>query len=329
MIKISKTITLVIAIIAISSCKKDPKGASMNTYPSLAYFFAQYAPVMQTYTISGTTGGSFTSPQGTTVVIPANAFSDPSGAPVLGNVTIHFKDIYKKSDMLFAGMPTMMYNKRPLKSGGEFFIKATANSLALTLTPGKKITINQPVSLTGGIDPPNPQLPFVFNDSIPLGFTPGGPIGPAGPGGFASGWILSPADSVITSANNYIFSLYQFSMPADSGTWCNSDNNSYFSAYPQTTLTLIPDEPISEYHTSVYLIFTNISSMVHVYDNGTNFPYQYAPQGLQCTIVAVGTKEGKLYSSFIPVSIGPNHSQHFSMHLTNSAEFADQLDALN
>src|ERR1017187_3980285 len=124
--KTSKSLILLIAITAIVSCKKDTKSSTTtptptpaaDNYSSVNAFFSKNGVAMQTYTINGTTGGSFTSPQGTTVTIPANAFLTQASVPVTGNVTIQFKDIYKKSDMLLSNMPTMMQSGAPLKSGG-------------------------------------------------------------------------------------------------------------------------------------------------------------------------------------------------------------------
>jgi hypothetical protein len=69
--------------------------------------------------------------------------------------------------------------------------------------------------------------------------------------------------------------------------------------------------------------------MVHVYKEGTAFKYNYAPQGSQCTMVAVGVKDGKLYSSFRPVSITGNLTMDFALSETTIDDFKTQLNALN
>jgi len=68
--------------------------------------------------------------------------------------------------------------------------------------------------------------------------------------------------------------------------------------------------------------------MVHVYGNGTDFPYYYAPQGFECTLVAVGLKGGKLYSSFVPISINSNQTVPFSLSETTTDIFKAQLKAV-
>lgn len=317
--KNTKGLLFIFLIIAIVSCKKDTKITTTNpltsseNYSSVKDFFSKNNVAMQTYTVNGATGGSFISPQGTTVTIPANAFLTKSSIPVIGLVTIQFKDIYKKSDMLFSNMPTMTLSGSPLKSGGEFFIKAIQNNSALLLASGKKISISQPASLTGGLDTLNIQQPFIGQQDSLSGYL----------------WGQTSLDSIKYAASNYIYGLYKFNTPVDSGSWCNSDNASYFSAYAQTTLTLIPSESINTYNTAVFLVFKNISSMIHVYNIGASFPYSFAPQGLQCTLVAVGVKNGTLYSSFVPITISANQSISFSLNTTTTSDFVSQVQALN
>jgi hypothetical protein len=70
--------------------------------------------------------------------------------------------------------------------------------------------------------------------------------------------------------------------------------------------------------------------MVHVYyDSYSGFPYNYAPQGLPCTLVALGVKNGTLYSSFVPITITANETVSFTLSKTNTNEFKNQLKALD
>jgi len=327
--KTSKSFIFIIAAAIIISCKKNETtnfGASPSTnYTSVQDFLSKNAPAMQTYTLNATTGGSFTSPQGTKVTIPANAFVSQAGMPVIGIVTIQFKDLYKKSDMLLADMPTMMNNGAPLKSGGEFFIKVLSNNTVVDLATGKKITVSQPTALTGGAD--SAQQAFVGRDTMVCNG-----VNPAGGGncGIAAFWVPTHIDTVTEFAQNYVFNLYQFKSPVDSGTWSNSDNPSFFSAYTQTPLTIVPQDNINDYGTNVFLVFKNFASMVHVYNTVSNsFPYNYAPQGLQCTVVALGIKGGKIYSAFVPITISANQVVHFTLSETTTSAFTAQLQTYN
>ena len=94
-------------------------------------------------------------------------------------------------------------------------------------------------------------------------------------------------------------------------------------------LTLNPLFNSNSFSTDVYLIFNNVNAMVHVYKQGTAFVYNFAPQGSQCTMVAVGVKEGKLYSSFRPVNITGNLNMDFALTETTLDVFKAQMNALN
>ena len=302
----------IILIVSFISCKNDHFSITDN-YSSVTDFFEKNSVPVSTYIVEAGSGGSFTTAQGSTVIIPANAFVFASNTTVTGKVTIQFKDIYKKSDMLLSNMPAETTYGYPLKSGGEFFIKALSNNSAVDLASGKKITVTQPTKLSGGLDTLNKQIPFVMvNDSV------------------GRGWETTPADSIINSTQSYVFKLYQFGSPVDSGTWCNSDNTSYFSAYTLTNLILHPNDSVNEYATTVFLVFSKLSSMVHVYyDFYSAFPYSYAPQGLSCTLVALGVKNGTLYSSFVPITKTANETVSFTLSKTNTNDFKNQLKALD
>jgi hypothetical protein len=306
-----------LSLLCLAACKKDLTdrdfvSTPIDNYSSLSNFYAANEVHIQLFLIDAVAGGSFTTPQGTVVNVPANAFVTQSNQPVAGVVTIQFKDIYKKSDMLLSDMPTMMSYGVPLKSGGEFFIKALSGNSAVEMAPGKKIVIQQPVNNTGILD--TAMLPFAnLQDTTTQ----------------AAAWVMTPLDSLNFFASSYVFSLYEFNSPLDSGSWCNSDNPYAFSAFTQTLFTIHPNEDPMVFTQDVYLVFKNVNSMVHVYCNGTDYPYHYAPIGLQCTVVTISVRDGKLFSSFTPVTIGSNQTVGFTETETTTAAFKTQLESLN
>lgn len=302
--------TLVLFAIALNiSCEKE----FSESYLTIDEFFERNGVAMQSYVINGSTGGRFTTPQGTIVTIPANAFRDPSGSTVTGNVTVQFKDIYRKSDMLLSNMPTNTISGKPLKSGGEFFIKCLVGDYTPYLGPGEYISIEQPAALTNGTDTVNAMQPFVFFDSLS-----------------SSGWVPSRGDSVRQTAGSFIYNLYNFNSPVEQGSWCNSDNATFFNAYPQTNLTLQQLDAGAGYGTQVFLIFKNIASTISVsMDSPGSFPYRYAPQGLECTLVAFEIKDDKLYAAFVPIKITANLKVNFSLSPTTVEQFKSSLRALD
>jgi hypothetical protein len=294
---------------ATSTVPNNNSNTNTDNYSSMADFFAKNGVAAQTFTITNSTGGSFATPQGTVITIPANTFLNNLNQQVTGTVTITFKDIYKKSDMLLSNMPTTMANGMPLKSAGEFYINATAGGNPVNLA--NTITVKQPFNSPADLN----MRPFVIS------------------GIDTAGW--KPADSstgqVAVDSSYMLYQLIQLCAPLTSGSWCNSDNPSYFSIYTQGTLTLTETDTASNYNTQVYLLFKSINTTdaCHTY-GGNDFNFtNCVPIGLQCTAVAVGVKNGKIYSSFIPVTITANQTVKFSMSETTTANFKSQLAALN
>lgn len=311
------------ALIIVSSCTKEYKNPVKPTtqttwsnptiphYGSMKDFYALNAVKSQAFSVDGATGTTITTSQGTVITIPANAFVTLGGNPVTGPVNIEYKEIYKKSDMLFSDKPTILFDGRPLKSGGEFFMKATSNGDAVQLAPGYHITVEQP--LNGFPFDPGMSAFTALTDTFR--------------------WVPANNAGAIDSAGSltgYIYQLFTFNPPEDSGTWYNCDSPTPFNSYSLTTLTLHANEDPQLYGTDVFLIFSEVNSMVHIYSSGANdYPYQYAPEGMNCTAVAVGVRDSILYCSFTPITIGTNQTVNCSLHPTTDAAFQQQMDALN
>ncbi|PBQ32191.1 hypothetical protein CNR22_10545 [Sphingobacteriaceae bacterium] len=305
---------ILISTLLVFSCRKDKKSESesspetpvvIDNYTSLSDFYLKNGVQKETFTFNAGTGGSFISQQGTTINIAPNTFT-----PASASVVIEFKDIYKKSDMLLSDMPTQAYDGTILKSAGEFFIKALINNNAVELKSNAKIQILQP--LKQALD--TGMKPFVILvDTNKTG----------------SGWYNNPGDSVFYTTSNYVYDLYNFSSPASSGTWCNSDNPNYFSSSVQTTLTIHANQTGNL--NNIFLVFKDVNSMVHVYkyNQADDYIYNYAPTGLKCTVVALGVKDNKLYSSFTPITISSNQTVSFDLIETTTENFKAALKALD
>ena len=311
----------ILALITIASCKKDLPNADGNPsstggYSSMSDFISRNGVPTQIFLIDAQAGGSFTTPQGTVVTVPANAFVTANNQPVSGNVIIEFKNIYKKSDMLLSNMPTMLPNGTPLKSGGEFYFNAIWHSQPLIMASGKQINVKQPV-----VGVPDPGM-RAFS------------LQPA------TGWALNPSDTVSTdsasSGSSYVYTMNQLDsanylvQSSTGGNWSNSDNASFFSAYTlasvaiNTHLYTVPS-------TTVYLVFHTVNSVIYVHKNpnGTNFLDPNTPIGLPFTVVAMSLKNGTLYASFTPMTISSNMSLNTGLAPMTVDAFKTQLNALN
>lgn len=308
---------LTASVVLFTSCNKDEDDPPISeSYINTIDFLSTNESIVQTYSVDAVAGGSFTSSKGTTVTIPANAFITQAGSSVTGTITIEFKDIYEKSEMLLSLRQTVMNNGRLLKSGGEFYIKALLNHVEIKMAPGKIISVAQP---NEGIAADSMDA-FVSGDSI--GSEPMQNFW----------WWESYSNYVTQNTNNYTYSITKFETPLTSGTWCNSDNPWHYSSNTLTTLTCSLTESVEEYGTEVFLVFSNTNSIVHVPFLSWStrvFRYLYAPVGANCTVVAIGVKDGNPYSSFTPLIIGTNQTLSVSLTATNTATFRSQLDALN
>src|SRR4249919_1283250 len=101
-----KTTNLILfsCIVLFISCSKDKTynagNGNADHYTSMQDFYNDNGVKPQFFTVNAASGGSFTSLKGSVVTIPSYAFINSSGDTITGNVTIEFKDIYTKSDML-------------------------------------------------------------------------------------------------------------------------------------------------------------------------------------------------------------------------------------
>ncbi len=305
-----------ILIVAASACNKEKKiepisdpqtSANTDNYSTLADFYQKNGVTMETFTFNAGNGATYVSAKGTSVIIPANTFT-PSNA----EIKIEFKDIYKKSDMLLSKMPTITNTGWPLKSAGEFFIRALNNNVPIAISNTiLGISVRQPT-----IEPIVKEEMLAYFGSTGLDST----------NNFS--WTTATTGNVSLGATGYIFSLYQFSQPMSNGSWCNSDTPGYFGSYPQTTLTLHPIQDLPD--KQVFLVFKTVNCMVTVARYPSiNYVYNYAPKGLECTVVAIAVKDGKLQSSFTPITIGVNQTFDFGFNETTTENFKAALNALN
>ncbi|MCU0432174.1 MAG: hypothetical protein MUC87_01820 [Bacteroidia bacterium] len=313
--------SLALVVLAFSSCRREPDTLTYSSRPSafLNAFYDRHKPRTESFTFQAAAGHTYTTQKGTVVVVPPNAFVDQSGQPYNHVVTVSITDLYKKSEMLFADMHTVTTGGMLLESAGEFNIKAVNSiQVPLELAPGAFIRIEQPLQPQQQIEPG--MMAFIAEEDSAGG----------------NGWALADTTSaapLVSAQANYIFTLYSFSTPLGEGTWCNSDQPA-FGSMPTTTLTLHGTDDHTEFATDVFLIFSGTNSMIHVYADyaatGSIFPYNYAPQGQSCTLVAIGAKDDQLYASFVPVTIGTQPTNvNFTLAPISENDFVTQLDALN
>ena len=142
-----RTLLVVLGLaLAFTSCEKEdninPTEEQPNGQALSDRFIENRQENIQNFVVSGSAGGTIQGVLGTAITIPANSLG-LNGQPVTGDIDIKLIEIYNKSDMLLNNLPTN--GRKPnsdiemLKSGGEFFIKATQN--------GNDLEILSPIQL--------------------------------------------------------------------------------------------------------------------------------------------------------------------------------------
>ncbi len=315
--KLKSQLIALALLVSMAACKKDDKAdpaPAGDTYSSLEDFFTQHEPKDQTYTLNASLGGTFTTPQGTIVTVPVNAFVTQANAPVTGNVTIKFRDLYKKSDMFFARKPTVMSYGQLLKSGGEFYISVMAGNESVKMASGKSVDVEAPGSLTGGVDQSGNMGAFVSLDTA-----------------FAFAWDSSTTNNVFATATSYMYSIFALSPPPKTYTWINVDDPIWFSSFQTTSFQAIPNYDLALFPTNIYLIYDSVTTITPLRYYPSAYYHYYSPVGLGCTMVAVsvGTQDNSLYSAFIPFTVTPNLSVPFNLTKTTTEEFKAKLSTLN
>ena len=201
----------------------------------LRQFFFIFAQSVQT----------ITGQQGTQVTFSNDVLLKPDGQVATGNVIIELKEIYRKSDMLYANKPTVTVFG-PLKSGGEVFLKARLEET------GEELQI---------VPDTTPQVNILFPAAAPLDSMFGFIQGTDSAGNFVwnpmgQGW----ATPAFPTAVGYV-------IQTDTLTWNNCDRPIFSD--PWVKFTMNANDPPAQYLTDVFLFFPE-KTMIHVYKSSAS-----------------------------------------------------------
>lgn len=143
---------------ALNACDEDtPKAIIETPVPDAAalqaFFDEGITGRTQHFTLNASTGGEIKGTQGTMIRFYTNAFLDAGGDPVAGSVDISLIEVYDRAAMLLTKKPTNGKDAdgkiSTLVSGGEFYVNASKDGVALT---SGGFQIIAPTDNTGGID---------------------------------------------------------------------------------------------------------------------------------------------------------------------------------
>jgi hypothetical protein len=133
----------------LSSCEgKKKEETNIETSPTVSVIKPPIPKLdipYQNFTVEPDSATVLTTPRGTKIRIPSNAFLDKDGNSVKGKVDITFREFYSPLDFYLAGIP-MTYNENGIEkvfeSGGMVEINATSNKKEVFVNPKNKIKVD-------------------------------------------------------------------------------------------------------------------------------------------------------------------------------------------
>ncbi len=257
---------------------------------------------------------TLTSTKGVVITLNGNALTK-NGSPVTGAIDITFVELFDKGNMLISNKPTMGVmvdgKKSLLKSGGEFFIKASQGGVDLVTT--SSIQLKVPASLTGGVDPLMTLWTGAIdaNDNLAwneVAATAGGKGGVTPQGGI------------------YFVTFGSFG-------WTNVDRF-YSDPRPKTTILVGPPAGYNITNCAIFISYDGEGSAMANLDTYTaaglfSEHYGQIPIGLACHIIFVSEDNGQWKYAIKAATITAGAVYNFTLAETTTGTEAQVIAAIN
>ena len=316
-----KTIGLLfLATIALVSCTNDT--ATTDYEPTAANFFAikenGVKNVTQNFTATAGNGLiTLTSAKGVVITLNGNALTK-NGNPVTGAIDITYIELFDKGRMLVTNKPTMGVmadgNHAMLKSGGEFFIKASQGGVDLVTI--SNITLVVPTNLTGGVDNTMTLWTGAVDTKDELVWRTADAAGANGGKG-----------GVEAMQNSYYVSFGNFG-------WTNVDKF-YSDPRPKTTILVAAPQGYDNTNSAIYLSYDgegqNALAKLDTYTAAGLFSEHYGqiPVGLACHIIFATEDNGQWRYAIKAVTITTGATYTFTLAETSIGSEAQLVAAIN
>lgn len=217
-----------------------------------------------------------------------------NGNAVTGTINLEFVELFDKGTMLTTNKPTMGIlpsgDKALLISGGEFFMNATQNGVALQTSCAIQLGI--PANLTGGVDNDMILWNGIIDEDGNLAWDENKRAGANGQGG------------VFAEGNQYYTFLSEFG-------WSNVDRF-YNDPRPKTTILAAVPEGYNNTNCSIFLSYDGEDAglaNLDTYDAQTGLfseHYGQIPIGLECHVIFVSEENGNWKYAIKAVTIVEN-----------------------
>ncbi|WP_340201533.1 hypothetical protein [Ascidiimonas sp. W6] len=257
---------------------------------------------------------NLTSDNGVQININTNCLT-LNGDVVSGTVDLEYVELFEKGNMLSTNKPTMGIlpngDKALLISGGEFFMEATQNGVALETNCNIQLII--PSDLTGGTDPAMTLWEGQIDENDNLAWREEDAA--AGQGG------------VFGEGGQYYAFFQSFG-------WSNVDRF-YNDPRPKTTILVGVPDGFDNQNSNVYLSYdgeeTGLANL-DTYDAGTGLfseHYGQVPVGLECHIIFATEDNGNWRYAIKAVTIAANDVFTFTLGETTIATEAELTTIIN
>ena len=314
---------LALATIIFTSCTDNENTTAIP--PTAAAFkgITQSGIKKNTQNFTATAGAgviTLTSAKGVVITLNGNALTK-NGNPVTGAIDITFIELFDKGNMLITNKPTMGVmpdgKKSMLKSGGEFFIKASQGGVDLVSIGG--IQLKVPVNLTGTMD--TEMLFWAGDTTDPENLAWVNPRNAAGTGGQKDG--------------NVGFGQTSYNVSFGSFGWTNVDK---FYSDPRPRTTILAAVPLGYDNTNcaIYLSYDgegqNALAKLDTYNPITKqFSEHYGqiPIGLQMHVIFATEDNGNWRYAIKAVTVAANDVYTFTLAETTVVTEAQMVAAIN
>jgi hypothetical protein len=321
-----KTIAILfLGAISMTSCTNDETpNTEIPNIPATATEFAAVrtealTKLKQEFTITETSGNvTLTSAKGVKININRD-YLRKNGVAVTGPIKIEYVELFDKGHMLTANKPTMglMANgdKNLLISGGEFYIKASQDGVALESIAN--MTLLVPTSLTDGLD--TAMTLWIGNTEDKENLVWRNAADAAGPNGGKGG--------VQGEGNNYYVSFGNFG-------WTNVDRF-YSDPRPKTTILAAAPTGYDNTNSAIYLSYDgegqNALAKLDTYTAAGLFSEHYGqiPIGLACHVIFATEDNGQWRWAIKGVTVAANDVYTFTLAETTVGTEAQLIAAIN
>lgn len=316
---------LALATIIFASCT-DNENENLTPLPPSAAAFKSINEKgikknTQNFTATAGTGTiTLTSVKGVIIKLNGNALTK-NGNPVTGPIDITFIELFDKGNMLISNKPTMGVmpdgKKSLLKSGGEFFIKASQGGV--DLVSNGSIQLEVPVALTGKMD--TEMLFWAGDTKDPDNLAWVNPRNAAGTGGQKDG--------------NVGFGQTSYNVTFGNFGWTNVDKF-YSDPRPRTTILATVPTGYDNTNSAIYLSYdgegTNALAKLDTYNSTTKqFSEHYGqiPIGLKMHIIFATEDNGNWRYAIKAVTVAANDVYTFTLAETTVVTEAQMVAAIN